>query len=310
MSDLVQKMEDMSVAASAPSAAAASSAVDVSKLSDQELIQFLADQEGKRLQERARKREAKNSLDKDHKFWNTQPVPAIKDTFEGECGPLDPNTDVASVKADPYNMPAGFEWCNIDVNDPAQIEEMYTLLTENYVEDDDCVFRFDYSKAFLQWALMPPGFLQDWHVGVRNQKSGALMGCITAIPARVAVHGTPIQMVEINFLCVHKKLRTKRLAPVLIKEITRRVNLRNIWQATYTAGVVLPKPISRCQYWHRSLNIKKLVEVRFSAIPQRETLASMIKKLKIADRPAHAMRRMESSDAPMVHKLLTAELAK
>ena len=24
-------------------------------------------------------------------------------------------------------------------------------------------------------------------------------------------------MVEINFLCVHKKLRTKRLAPVLIK---------------------------------------------------------------------------------------------
>lgn len=32
-------------------------------------------------------------------------------------------------------------------------------------------------------------------------------------------------MVEINFLCVHKKLRDKRLAPLLIKEITRRVNL-------------------------------------------------------------------------------------
>jgi len=37
-------------------------------------------------------------------------------------------------------------------------------------------------------------------------------------------------MVEINFLCVHKKLRSKRLAPVLIKEITRRVNLKGIWQ--------------------------------------------------------------------------------
>ena len=33
-------------------------------------------------------------------------------------------------------------------------------------------------------------------------------------------------MVEINFLCVHKKLRSKRLAPVLIREITRRVNLK------------------------------------------------------------------------------------
>lgn len=33
-------------------------------------------------------------------------------------------------------------------------------------------------------------------------------------------------MVEINFLCVHKVLRDKRLAPVLIQEITRRVNLQ------------------------------------------------------------------------------------
>jgi glycylpeptide N-tetradecanoyltransferase len=38
-----------------------------------------------------------------------------------------------------------------------------------------------------------------------------------------------IAMAEINFLCVHKKLRTKRLAPVMIKEITRRVNLQNVW---------------------------------------------------------------------------------
>ena len=61
---------------------------------------------------------------------------------------------------------------------------------------------------------------------------------------------------------MHKKLRSKRLAPVLIKEITRRVNRRGIFQAAYTAGVVLPKPVARCRYWHRSLNPKKLIEVR------------------------------------------------
>ena len=31
------------------------------------------------------------------------------------------------------------------------------------------------------------------------------------------VRGEEVGMVEINFLCVHKKLRAKRLAPVLIK---------------------------------------------------------------------------------------------
>ena len=49
------------------------------------------------------------------------------------------------------------------------------------------------------------------------------MGFITAVPARIrACSGGDEQrdgvaMVEINFLCVHKKLRSKRLAPVLIK---------------------------------------------------------------------------------------------
>lgn len=55
------------------------------------------------------------------------------------------------------------------------------------------------------------------------------------------------KMVEINFLCVHKKLRSKRVAPVLIREITRRVHLKGIFQAVYTAGVVLPKPVSTCR---------------------------------------------------------------
>ena len=56
------------------------------------------------------------------------------------------------------------------------------------------------------------------------------------------------KMVEINFLCVHKKLRAKRVAPVLIREITRRVNQEGIFQAVYTAGVVLPKPVGTCRW--------------------------------------------------------------
>jgi glycylpeptide N-tetradecanoyltransferase len=56
-----------------------------------------------------------------------------------------------------------------------------------------------------------------------------------------------IKTAEINFLVTHKKLRSKRLAPVLIKEVTRRVNLQGVWQAVYTAGVVLPTPIGVCR---------------------------------------------------------------
>jgi glycylpeptide N-tetradecanoyltransferase len=32
-----------------------------------------------------------------------------------------------------------------------QCKEVHQLLTENYVEDDDAMFRFKYSKEFLLW---------------------------------------------------------------------------------------------------------------------------------------------------------------
>lgn len=41
-----------------------------------------------------------------------------------------------------------------------------------------------------------------------------LVGFITAIPTALQCNGKRLQVAEVNFLCVHKKLRSKRLAPV------------------------------------------------------------------------------------------------
>ena len=145
-------------------------------------------------------------------------------------------------------------WDNLDLNDDAVIQEMYDLLVQNYVEDDDAMFRFDYSREFLRWSLLPPGYKPEWLVGVRAGPKKKLYGCITGIPVTMKLNGIEVKCAEINFLCVHKKLRAKRLAPILIKEITRRVNRCNIWQAIYTAGATIPTPIAGTQYWHRNLN--------------------------------------------------------
>ena len=81
-------------------------------------------------------------------------------------------------------------------------------------------------------------------------------------------------MVEINFLCVHKKLRAKRLGPVLIKEVTRRVNLTGVWQAVYTAGALLPKPVSKNRYELKFVPI--FLSLRASRIRCRKYSASCI----------------------------------
>ncbi|EQC40032.1 glycylpeptide N-tetradecanoyltransferase [Saprolegnia diclina VS20] len=218
----------------------------------------------------------------DYKFWKTQPVPAISE-HPTEHGAIDAPKTVEDVRKTPLNMPAGFVWCDLDLTNEVELKELYDLLYQNYVEDDDNMFRFDYSMEFLKWVLLSPGFHKDWHVGVRNEKTGKLMAFIGGFPTKIRAYENVMPMAEINYLCVHKKLRAKRLAPVLIKEITRRVNLRNIWQAIYTAGVVLPMPVSSCRYFHRSLHPKKLIDVGFSHLAPNSTMARTIKQLKLPD---------------------------
>lgn len=97
---------------------------------------------------------------------------------------------------------------------------------------------------------------------------------------------------------------------MLIKEVTRRVNRTGVWQAVYTAGVVLPKPVARCRYWHRSINPKKLIEVNFSRLQPRMTLARTIKLYKLPDEPTAGFRPLTPADVPVAFRLVSEYLSK
>ncbi|KAG8446910.1 hypothetical protein GDO86_014383 [Hymenochirus boettgeri] len=224
-----------------------------------------------------------------YQFWDTQPVPKLGEVINTH-GPIEPDKD--NIRMEPYTLPQDFTWDALDLGDRAVLKELYTLLNENYVEDDDNMFRFDYSPEFLLWALRPPGWLPQWHCGVRVVSSKKLVGFISAVPATMKIYDLAKKMVEINFLCVHKKLRSKRVAPVLIREITRRVNLEGIFQAVYTAGVVLPKPVGTCRYEHSSL-IRNM------------TMQRTMKLYRLPETPkTSGLKPMEVRHIPAVHKLL------
>lgn len=176
------------------------------------------------------------------------------------------------------------------------------------------MFRFDYSKEFLKWHLTSPGCPKEWCCSVfKETKTGEkqMVGFICAIPVHIVIHGNEVSMVEINFLCVNSAFRNSRLAPVLIKEITRRVHLKNIWQAVYTAGVLLPKPIAKCTYYHRNLNIQKLLDVKFTYLSPKMNLARAKGIYKLAKEPSmNGIRKMTKKDVQGVFKLLNEYLKK
>jgi glycylpeptide N-tetradecanoyltransferase len=241
-----------------------------------------------------------------YKFWQTQPVPRFDENADNRKpdGPIQ-IVDQEQVSKEPGPLLEGFEWCELDLTQEDEIKEVYELLTFHYVEDDRAMFRFNYSKSFLNWALKSPGWMKKLHVGVRASKSRKLVASIFGIPAQVKVRDVTLDAMEINFLCIHKKLRSKRLTPVLIKEITRRCYLEGIYQAIYTGAVILPKPIATCRYFHRPLSWHKLYQVGFSPLPRGSTVARMVAKNQVPTQTSlPGLRPMVAADIEPVRDLL------
>ncbi|BAF25136.1 Os09g0425700, partial [Oryza sativa Japonica Group] len=56
----------------------------------------------------------------------------------------------------------------------------------------------------------PPSFFRAWHIGVRARESKKRVAFIFGVPASIRARDDVVRMAVINFLCVHKKLRSKR----------------------------------------------------------------------------------------------------
>ncbi|KAJ2724361.1 glycylpeptide N-tetradecanoyltransferase [Coemansia sp. Benny D115] len=254
-------------------------------------------------------REEEEERKKVHEFWNTQPVPKSAEVVSKD-GEMHAALKPSEIRAEPYELSEELEWCTLDVaSSSVHVQELHDLLLEHYVEDADSSFRFNYSAEFLRWALLPPGAQSEWHVGVRRKSDQVLVAFISGIPVDMMVRDRTMRMAEINFLCLHKGLRSQRLAPLLIKEVTRRVHLVGIFQAVYTVGRLLPKPVATCRYFHRPLNPRKLMDTGFSQRLEGAALSRLLSSLKLPAAPQiNGLREMRKGDVAQVRKLMNRHL--
>jgi glycylpeptide N-tetradecanoyltransferase len=89
-----------------------------------------------------------------HAFWKTQPVPSFDEMAKTKDeiveGPIK-EIDIEKVDKNPSPMYPGFEWVTVDIENEKELEEVHDLLSNHYVEDSEAMFRFRYSKSFINW---------------------------------------------------------------------------------------------------------------------------------------------------------------
>ena len=84
------------------------------------------------------------------------------------------------------------------------------------------MFRFDYSVAFLRWALQPPGQPAEWLLGVRGGKKQRLFGFISGIPVHMKLNQPEIA----NYIKILLKGTNKD--QIIFKIITVSANANQI----------------------------------------------------------------------------------
>jgi glycylpeptide N-tetradecanoyltransferase len=234
-----------------------------------------------------------------HLFWQTQPIDINKNNIINEAISV---INVNDVCKEPYLLPENYTWCTLNINDDNDLNLIYKFLLDYYNSSKNASKKYHYQKDFLRWFLKPYEYYDDLLVGVKYNNK--LVATIFGIPMNIKVYDKNIKMVEINFLCVHESLRNKRLAPVLIKEITRRTNLHGIFQAFYTASHDLPNSLMKCSYYHRPLNIPKLVDIKFIEKPDKISLQGFAKLFKTLDNTTINIRKIKPDDYNICCKLL------
>lgn len=267
---------------------------------------------------------------KSHKFWETQPVAAGNTNFyQGEgTNPFwlrtpevlyDPDVKMGRIVSPaledflphPVALPNGYEWRNFDVDKSEDVKTLCGFLREYYATDSNDKFRVSYSDQCVLWNLCTPGYRKDWHIGVYKSSGNVLVATILAIPSVVRVLDQLVPLVQINFLCVRPAYRSKSLASIMIKEISRRVAKTDVMSAIYTTALELPHVITVAQYYHRPLNIKKLINLGFCYKHQKLSMTGTMKFYTLPDfQPCKGLRVMKHEDIEQAYQLLNGHLQK
>ena len=197
----------------------------------------------------------KENIKQEYKFWDTQPMPKMNEIISREGEIVSSLNDLDnSIQA---KLPDGFEWDLLNLRDSTVRTEVAKFLEIFY--NNDLQFQQQFTNEFLDWLLINEKYVPEMSVGVRISSNKVLIGFICGKVVKLQLNSKIVDTVETSMLCVHPKLRQKRLTPVLIKELCRQVEKLGYKQGVFKSDKLVPSPMVKVNYYHRAINVASLI---------------------------------------------------
>ena len=246
-------------------------------------------------------RTKEDALKREYKFWSTQPVTKLTEHI-GKNGIIDKDINL-NPETEPITLADGYDWVQLNINNDDDLSKITEFINQYYIEDISGQFRLHYSSEFLRWYFTKPFESKTdtaLCLGVVVKETGLLVGFISSILSKNQIYSGKLKTSEVNFLCVHPKLRDKRLSPLLIKELSRRVKLQSVEfeglkQMIYTSNKYLPTPFASAKYYHRPIDMDALIETNFTIIPKNLTILDIKKQLLLPKNMAQTYMKLNET---------------
>lgn len=229
-----------------------------------------------------------------HNFWFSEYIKKTTSNYiDNDEKDIKINNEVYTE--DNLKLPDNFYWD--EINNDNKMDELILFLNEHYIDNKNDYFKLEHTKEFTKWLLEIPNFYYDWFICIRSKSNNKIMGFISSIPYKIKINeNTILNSSIINLLCVHSKLRDKRMSVILIKEISRRIYYKGYRQAIYVNDLKLPCLVNESKYYHRFINIKNLLDFKFCSLKNNMTVKMMEKLYKIDNFNNKSVRKIKYED--------------
>lgn len=150
-------------------------------------------------------------------------------------------------------------------------EEIINFINNNYIVGESnfkLCYTLDLFKFYCKDALIlefHPKGKKDITIGYIIGKKEKLNIKKSSLDYYIERKDNLIDILEVNFLCLTPKLRNLHIGPYMINCLTKEsISKFNIGIAHYTINSPIKSPyISKKQFYHRMLNIDKLINCKF-----------------------------------------------
>lgn len=153
-------------------------------------------------------------------------------------------------------LPDGLQW-----RETEDVPAIVSFLGEYYAEDPDSSYRLRYSDSFFRFLFSSPDHQRCLSLSIVDENGMA--GYVLAKLHKVACNSLTRDVVSVNFLCLSRRYRNKRLACAMITEITRLVNLLGIYQAIFVGEKDYGFSIASVPYYHLPLDSVRLLKLDY-----------------------------------------------